>query len=901
MRFLQDISIRWKILIPSVLLIFLPILTMLIYSQIIFANWMKKEFESIAERKIKAFNNNINEITQRDLNLASFIASLPSIQETYQLYNKNKNLDECALKLDRFVDKINSHMAKSHNIKLKLHFHLPPATSFYRSWTSKKGDELSLLRKSIVRVTKTHRATSGLEIAKHGFSLRSMAPIHALSNNRYLGSVEVITSTKSLYNVTKSSKNEEIGLFVHQTKLDFAKSQMDIVPDSSVTLGRFFVQIDKPTNKFKTPSIDSTLALEIFDQGADMFQIRIKNKQYAIFKIYDINHEPLGLGVFQFDITQYIEDLKTIQKSTIILLVIFILIGVIVMLFTANIIAKPINKLREVVMKLGKGEIAESIKTNSTDEVGKMTDAINELVDGLKATSEFANNIGEGRFDANFKPLSEKDHLGNALIEMSQRLKKAKKDEEERKKQDEKLKWTNLGQAKFVEILRQSSKNLETLADNVIKGLVDYLGANQGGLFIYNDYDQDDIHLELIAAYAYDHKKFFKKRIKIGEGLAGMCALEKYTIFRKEIPNDYIKIRSGLGSANPSYLLIVPLKIEEIMLGVVEIASFKVIKPYQIEFVEKIAENIASSLSTVRINQRTSQLLEQSRKQAERLARQETEMRRNIEDMRQKQLEAQKNEEKAMGFIKAVNSTFLRADFNIDGTIIEGNRSFFETLQYLPTELEGENINTLLEDKDKEKFETIWNRLISGGNYYQDEIRFLSRHSRIWLSCIFTPEKDSEGDIDKIIFLGTNVDEAKLRVLSSENELKAINNAVLKAQYKPDGTIVATNSVFLETIGFSRAETQNTNVFDIINEQVKPEFMSLWEKVINGTPIPFIEKITTKKGVDKFFKGIYTSLTDYDGIISGVLYIGIDITKEVNKLKKDNTIDLSFSNEISIF
>ena len=301
-------------------------------------------------------------------------------------------------------------------------------------------------------------------------------------------------------------------------------------------------------------------------------------------------------------------------------------------------ITEPIQYVRNMIIKMGRGELVEDHHRKfSEDEIGEMAAAMDNLVKGLKATTQFAENIGNGKYDSEFKALSEKDVLGAALLTMRSNLVQVAVDDKRRA-------WTTEGLAKFADILRSRTNNLDELSDHIIASLVKYLNANQGALFLVNDVDQNDVFIEMVACYAYDRKKYLKKRIEIGEGVTGQCIQERDTIYMSDIPSNYLKITSGLGEALPRHVLVVPLRLDEQIFGAVELASFQPIEPYHIEFVEKVGQSIASTISSAKTAAHTKYLLEQAQQMTEEMRAQEEEMRQNMEELQATQEQLIRNQ-----------------------------------------------------------------------------------------------------------------------------------------------------------------------------------------------------------------------------------------------------------------
>ena len=188
---------------------------------------------------------------------------------------------------------------------------------------------------------------------------------------------------------------------------------------------------------------------------------------------------------------------------------------------------------------MGEGTLPEKEIQERQDEIGEMSAALNNLVTSVKLTSNFAKEIGQGNFDSEYSALSSDDTLGNSLIIMRDNL-KVVADE------DSKRNWSTGGMAKFGEILRRNSDNLSSLSTALISDLIKYLQANQGGVFVLNDEDEDDQYLELTGCYAWDRVKYLDQKIGIGDGLVGQAWQEKSTLYITDVPDNYVNIKCML-------------------------------------------------------------------------------------------------------------------------------------------------------------------------------------------------------------------------------------------------------------------------------------------------------------------------------------------------------------------
>jgi HAMP domain-containing protein/GAF domain-containing protein len=336
---------------------------------------------------------------------------------------------------------------------------------------------------------------------------------------------------------------------------------------------------------------------------------------------------------------------------------------------------KPVNSIMRTLERAAAGDLSQQTHYNSQDEIGRLAGSVDRMVQNQLYLSAFAEKIGEGKFDSEQTEMNAGDKLGLSLATMREKLQKVSTE-------DKKRIWATEGMAKFSDILRSANDNIQLLSEQIIINLVKYLNANQGGLFILYDDAEQQPYLELTATYAWNRKKSINKRIEYGEGLVGQVVRDKDTVYMTDIPESYITITSGLGKANPGCLLIVPLKVNNEIHGVIELASFHEFQPFEVEFVEKLSESIAATLSSVKTNEKTRKLLDEARMMNEHMRSQEEEMRQNLEELSSTQEEMQRKEVELTGLFSSINNTLATIEFDLDGFILTANENFCRMMQY---------------------------------------------------------------------------------------------------------------------------------------------------------------------------------------------------------------------------
>jgi PAS domain S-box-containing protein len=328
---------------------------------------------------------------------------------------------------------------------------------------------------------------------------------------------------------------------------------------------------------------------------------------------------------------------------------------------------------------------------------------------------------------------------------------------------EEQTNWQNIGATELAEVIRQNYGK-EDIFKNVMSFIAKYTKALRGIIYIYS---HGKNVLMYGAGYGVNQQEGVNHNMQLGEGLAGQCQKEKEIIHLIEIPSDYVEIRSGLGEAIPNTLILLPIKNDLAVEGVLELAFFNQLKPHEIDFLKKVSEILSSVIFNEKNNRRTNRILEQLQVSNNEIKAQEEELRQNLEElhttqeeMRRAQIETEKKEAYLNALINNTTDSIIELDTDYrvlvindtvlnryKGTSYEGINVGVRVLDFMPEDLAKEWKAYYDRGLSGEQYKFTMPSTVNGENYI--------RHYNI------NPVKDKEGNIIGVSVFSRDIAEMK--------------------------------------------------------------------------------------------------------------------------------------------
>ncbi|MBL7629039.1 HAMP domain-containing protein, partial [Frankia sp. CN6] len=256
-----------------------------------------------------------------------------------------------------------------------------------------------------------------------------------------------------------------------------------------------------------------------------------------------------------------------------------------------------LRAIGDVSTAVTRGDLTRSITVEAEGEVAELKDNINQMITRLRETTDLN---------------AQQDWLKSNLARIGSKM--------------------------------QGQRDLYAVCQMIISEMTPAVNAQQGTVYLLDFIEGDK--LRYVAGYGSVPRRRSDGTFLFGEGLIGQAAVEKTRIRVEKVPAGYLTIRSGLGSAPPCDLVVVPVLFENQVLGVIELASFTPFSDLHLGLVDQLVETIGVVLNTIMANARTEELLAQSQRLTQELRSQSVELQRTNAELEEKaQLLEEKNRE----------------------------------------------------------------------------------------------------------------------------------------------------------------------------------------------------------------------------------------------------------------
>ncbi|MDT9682856.1 HAMP domain-containing protein [Streptomyces sp. TRM76323] len=259
-------------------------------------------------------------------------------------------------------------------------------------------------------------------------------------------------------------------------------------------------------------------------------------------------------------------------------------------------LTRQVRAIAEVASAVAEGDLTRSITVEASGEVAQLKDNINAMVESLRETT---------------RTNQEQDWLKTSLAHISG--------------------------------LMQGHRDLATVAGLVMEELTPLVSAQYGAFYLADD-TAEGTELRLVGSYGRPVGEKLPDRFRLGEALVGQAARSRRTIVAEGVPGQYISITCGLGEMAPGSVIVLPIMVEDQVLGVIEMASFTPFTAVHRDFLEQLMEMLGVNVNTIVANARTDELLEESQRLASELQARSEELQVQQEELQRSNAEL---EEKA--------------------------------------------------------------------------------------------------------------------------------------------------------------------------------------------------------------------------------------------------------------
>lgn len=301
--------------------------------------------------------------------------------------------------------------------------------------------------------------------------------------------------------------------------------------------------------------------------------------------------------------------------------------------YIINLVSSSLSSLKTAADRIRLGATDVAINIDNKDEIGSLASSFQGVVERNISLSRVAKAIGEGNYNVEVEAQSSDDMLGMSIRDMRDNLRAFTTDNNNRN-------WILTGISELSNLV-SGENSIDKVAEKAVKYLCDYTNSEAGVLYLHNDNGV----LEPAANYGVQYTKEQLPSFNVGTGKVGEAVSERKVKLLEGVPDEYMKVRTGLTEIEPASIIILPLYFANNMVGALELCSRQPYTELHQKFFDTASERVSVVIHTLKAHLQTQELLYETQNQAEELETQQEELRQLNAELKASEEELRVNQE----------------------------------------------------------------------------------------------------------------------------------------------------------------------------------------------------------------------------------------------------------------
>lgn len=362
----MKLTLRLKVMVIPLALMFVSTFFLISVSLWVANHLWQDMVEDLSVSQAGLATKSLASVETQALTIASMAAEVPGVKDAYQMARNGQKAEGRAL-LRASMEPIHKNVTSTLGVKhFKIHFHLPPATSFLRIWrqAGKKdgGDDISSFRNTVLQVNKEKKAVTGIEIGRGGFAIRGLVPVTS-DSGIHLGSVETLLDLNKIFETSRFLDTDNVAVYMLSQELEIARKLKEKKLPQTGDVVRVFSSDKDATD----PYVREDLLVQALKKKTS---VEVEGRLLTAIPLNDFSGTTKGVLVFVRDASENLALIAKIKWGLIIGGTILLLVVCLFLYLSSSSIVKGLYGV------IGQLESSSSSVAHASDEINQSSQAV---------------------------------------------------------------------------------------------------------------------------------------------------------------------------------------------------------------------------------------------------------------------------------------------------------------------------------------------------------------------------------------------------------------------------------------------------------------------------------------------------------------------------------------------